>query len=57
LRFPEDNEPDYWDFIYFAFVIGMTFQVSDVQARKNRSAVWSWPTVCCHFSSSPPWWH
>jgi len=30
LRFPEDNHPDYWDFIYFSFVIGMTFQVSDV---------------------------
>jgi uncharacterized membrane protein len=25
-----DAEPDYWDFIYFSFVIGMTFQVSDV---------------------------
>ena len=24
------DEPDYWDFIYFSFVIGMTFQVSDV---------------------------
>jgi uncharacterized membrane protein len=30
LRFPGDGQPDYWDFIYFAFVIGMTFQVSDV---------------------------
>ena len=30
LRFPDDGQPDYWDFIYFAFVIGMTFQVSDV---------------------------
>jgi uncharacterized membrane protein len=30
LRFPEDDKPDYWDFVYFAFVIGMTFQVSDV---------------------------
>jgi uncharacterized membrane protein len=30
LRFPEDNQPDYWDFVYFSFVIGMTFQVSDV---------------------------
>src|SRR5262245_4727037 len=30
LRFPEDDQPDYWDFIYFSFVIGMTFQVSDV---------------------------
>ena len=27
---PGDGQPDYWDFIYFAFVIGMTFQVSDV---------------------------
>ncbi len=25
-----DKEPDYWDFVYFSFVIGMTSQVSDV---------------------------
>ena len=31
LDFPGTREPDYWDFVYFAFVIGMTFQVSDVQ--------------------------
>jgi uncharacterized membrane protein len=31
LDFPDDIEPDYWDFLYFAFVIGMTSQVSDVQ--------------------------
>jgi uncharacterized membrane protein len=31
LVFPQDERPDYWDFVYFAFVIGMTFQVSDVQ--------------------------
>ena len=30
LQFPGDDEPDYWDFVYFSFVIGMTFQVSDV---------------------------
>jgi uncharacterized membrane protein len=24
-------DPDYWDFLYFSFVIGMTCQVSDVQ--------------------------
>jgi uncharacterized membrane protein len=31
LKFPgNDDHPDYWDFMYFAFVIGMTFQVSDV---------------------------
>jgi uncharacterized membrane protein len=31
LEFPgTDPTPDYWDFAYFAFVLGMTFQVSDV---------------------------
>lgn len=31
LLFPgSDPVPDYWDFAYFAFVLGMTFQVSDV---------------------------
>ncbi len=31
LDFPGKQEPDYWDFAYFSIVIGMTFQVSDVQ--------------------------
>jgi len=31
LDFPQDLEPDYGDFLYFSFVIGMTSQVSDVQ--------------------------
>ncbi|MFZ2159616.1 MAG: DUF1345 domain-containing protein [Bradyrhizobium sp.] len=33
LDFPkgrDDEGPDYWDFVYFSFVIGMTAQVSDV---------------------------
>jgi uncharacterized membrane protein len=31
LLFPGDlREPDYWDFVYFSFVVGMTSQVSDV---------------------------
>ena len=30
LRFPDDREPDYRDFLYFSLVIGMTSQVSDV---------------------------
>jgi uncharacterized membrane protein len=30
LTFPGDEEPDYWDFVYFSFVIGMTSQVSAV---------------------------
>ncbi|PSL33578.1 DUF1345 domain-containing protein [Chitinophaga ginsengisoli] len=41
LEFPEEPEPDYLDFAYFSFVIGMTFQVSDVQIsdRKLRRIV------------------
>ena len=31
LEFPGCDDPDYWDFVYFAIVVGMTFQVSDVQ--------------------------
>ena len=30
LVFPGGDEPDYWDFVYFSFVVGMTAQVSDV---------------------------
>ncbi|GAC1569605.1 MAG: DUF1345 domain-containing protein [Chitinophagaceae bacterium] len=30
LSFPLEKAPDYLDFAYFSFVIGMTFQVSDV---------------------------
>jgi uncharacterized membrane protein len=30
LDFPGNEPPDYLDFAYFSFVIGMTFQVSDV---------------------------
>jgi uncharacterized membrane protein len=31
LEFPKEDKPDYLDFAYFSFVIGMTFQVSDVE--------------------------
>ena len=30
LKFPDDADPDYWNFVYFSFVVGMTAQVSDV---------------------------
>jgi uncharacterized membrane protein len=36
LDFPGTAEPDYWDFAYFAVVIGMTFQVSDVQVKSRE---------------------
>lgn len=36
LDFPNEKEPDYLDFAYFAFVVGMTFQVSDVEISSRR---------------------
>ena len=36
LEFPRTPEPDYWDFIYFAFCLGMTFQTSDVTVTDGR---------------------
>lgn len=37
LLFPgRDKDPDYWDFTYFAMVVGMTCQVSDVQVTDRR---------------------
>jgi uncharacterized membrane protein len=34
--FPGDTNPDYLDFAYFSFVIGMTCQVSDVQISSKK---------------------
>lgn len=36
LDFPKTREPDYWDFIYFAFCLGMCFQTSDVDMTSGR---------------------
>ena len=35
LQFPGGREPDYLDFAYFAFVVGMTSQVSDVSVASR----------------------
>ncbi|MET0366188.1 MAG: DUF1345 domain-containing protein [Sphingobium sp.] len=41
IDFPGRGSPDYWDFIYFAFTLGMTFQTSDVEisSREVRKTV------------------
>src|SRR5260221_12710297 len=41
LVFPDEDTPDFVDFAYFSFVLGMTFQVSDVSitSRKIRRMV------------------
>jgi len=36
LQFPGKEQPDYLDFVYFSFVVGMTFQVSDVNITSRR---------------------
>ena len=36
LDFPSDNDPNYWDFFYFATSIGATSQTSDVSIRTKR---------------------
>lgn len=35
LTFPKTDAPDDYDFLYFSFVVGMTFQVSDVQVNDS----------------------
>ena len=40
LTFPGDDDPDYWDFLYYSLVIAMTAQVSDVQIS-SRTIRWS----------------
>lgn len=36
LRFPDDEAPDYWDFIHFAVVIGAAAQTADVEFTSKR---------------------
>ncbi|MDI1294769.1 MAG: DUF1345 domain-containing protein [bacterium] len=33
IDFPDTAEPGYWDFVYFAFTLGMTFQTSDIAIK------------------------
>jgi uncharacterized membrane protein len=44
LIFPRDQEPNYWDFVYFAFGIGTATQVSDVEVT-SKAIRW---TVTVH---------
>ena len=36
LDIPNCAEPDYWDFLYFSFTLGMTFQTSDIEITSQR---------------------
>ncbi|MCC8425599.1 DUF1345 domain-containing protein [Mucilaginibacter sp. UR6-11] len=54
LQFPDEAEPDYLDFVYFSFVIGMTFQVSDVEisARNIRRLAWMHGLISFAFNTA-----
>jgi len=57
LQFPSGDQhdhADYWDFVYFSFVIGMTAQVSDVASPTKPSAAPPPPTASSLLSSTPP---
>jgi uncharacterized membrane protein len=55
LEFPgDDKEPDYLDFVYFSFVIGMTFQVSDVEisSKQIRRLAWAHGLIAFAFNTA-----
>lgn len=54
LDFPGKLEPDYWDFFYYSFVIGMTCQVSDVsiQSRGMRRLTLAHSVVSFFFNTT-----
>jgi uncharacterized membrane protein len=55
LEFPGgEKDPDYLDFIYFSFVIGMTFQVSDVEisSKEIRRLAWAHGLISFAFNTT-----
>jgi uncharacterized membrane protein len=55
MEFPDKEcEPDYWDFMYFSFVIGMCAQVSDVtvSCRPIRRTVFGHSVVSFVFNAA-----
>ncbi len=36
VKFPETDEPDYWDFVYFSFIIGVAAQTADVSITSKE---------------------
>jgi uncharacterized membrane protein len=54
LSFPGEEAPDYWDFVYFSVVIGMTSQVSDVAvaSRPMRRSVTAHGIISFFFNAA-----
>jgi uncharacterized membrane protein len=53
LRFPGESKPDYWDFVYFAFIIGASAQTADVSitSKAIRRLVTLHSTVAFFFNA------
>jgi uncharacterized membrane protein len=51
LEFPDENlEPDYWDFIYFSFIIGTAAQTADINiTSKNFRSLVTFMRDCIFF--------
>lgn len=55
LEFPGgEKSPDYLDFVYFSFVVGMTFQVSDVEisSKHIRRLAWAHGLIAFAFNTA-----
>jgi uncharacterized membrane protein len=55
LDFPGgEKSPDYLDFVYFSFVVGMTFQVSDVEisSKHIRRLAWAHGLIAFAFNTA-----
>jgi len=54
LNFPEEKEPDYLDFVYFSFNLGVAFQVSDVAitSRRIRRLAWAHSLISFVFNTA-----
>jgi len=54
LEFPGNEDPDYMDFVYFSFVLGMTFQVSDVviTSKGIRRLAWMHGLISFAFNTA-----
>jgi len=56
MEFPSQNDerPDYWDFLYFSFVIGMCAQVSDVtvSCKEIRRTTFAHSVIAFFFNAA-----
>src|SRR5205809_1206700 len=54
ISFPDDNEPDYWDFCYFSFTLGMCAQVSDatISSKSIRRTALSHSVISFVFNAA-----